>query len=150
MQKLNLAIMAALILTACATNGSTRSERIAETLSDPRVGEEVDRVCFTRGIDAFSENKEDSVVLRRAVNDEYLVITRSCPDLEWAQSLALINRSTSCLSQFDEIRVFRSAFGPSQADLPGGFRCQIDEIYRWDDSAIAEDESAETEEAEAN
>lgn len=143
MRHANLALVAALLLTACATTGSTRSERIAETLSDPRVGDRVDRICFTRGIDAFSENREESVVLRRAVNDEYLVITRTCPDLEWAQSLALINRGTSCLSEFDDIRVFRSAFGPSQADTPGFNLCQIDEIYRWDDDA-------EMEEAEAN
>ncbi|GLQ20141.1 DUF6491 family protein [Algimonas porphyrae] len=125
-------------LAACATTDRpTRSETLAQLRDDPRTGEEVDRICFTRGIDSFKEESRYSVVLRRGVSDEYLVVTRSCPDLERAQSLA-VNGSGSCLRRQDSIRVFTSAFGPSAGDTPGFNRCLIDRIYRWDGDAMDE------------
>lgn len=133
-------LSAATVLSACAsTDSPTRSERLAETLADPRVGEEVERICFARGIDNFYDEREESVVLRRGVNDDYLVVTRTCPDLDDAQSLGLESTS-GCLRRFDRIRIFRSAFGATSADVPGFNRCQIDRIYRWNQDAV-EDES---------
>lgn len=132
----SLSIAALMALGACATDGnSPRSEAIAETLADVRVGEEVERICFTRGIDSFSEEKRNSVVLRRGVNDEYLVVTRSCINLDMAQSLRL-DSSGGCLRRQDFIRVYQSAFGPSEADRFAFDRCQIDAIYKWDDDAV--------------
>lgn len=132
---ISLSAAALMALGACATDGqSTRSEAIAETLADVRVGEEVDKICFTRGIDSFSEEKRNSVVLRRGVNDEYLVVTRSCVNLDMAQSLRL-DSSLGCLRRQDHIRVYQSAFGPSDADRFAFDRCQIDAIYKWDDDA---------------
>jgi hypothetical protein len=126
-------------LGACATDGGTsRADAIAETLTDARVGEQVDRICFTRGIDSFSEEKRNSVVLRRGVNDEYLVVTRSCPNLDMAQSLRL-ESDLGCLRRQDYIRVYQSAFGPSDADRFAFNRCQIDEIYKWNDDAVVEE-----------
>lgn len=133
---LSAALMA---LGACATAGQqTRSDMIAETLADVRVGEEVDQICFTRGIDSFSEEKRHSVVLRRGVNDEYLVVVRSCPNLDMAQSLRL-DSTLGCLRRQDSLRVYQSAFGPSDADRFAFNRCQIDAIYKWDDDAIEGD-----------
>lgn len=132
----SLSLAALMALGACATNGnSPRSDVIAETLADVRVGEEVQRICFTRGIDSFSEEKRNSVVLRRGVNDEYLVVTRSCINLDMAQSLRL-DSSGGCLRRQDFIRVYQSAFGPSEADRFAFDRCQIDAIYKWDDDAV--------------
>jgi len=136
-----LTLFAAALLSACASTGtSTRAEAIAETLADARVGEEVNRICFTRGIDSFSEEKRNSVVLRRGVNDEYLVMTRSCPDLDMARSLRL-DSSGSCLSRSDSIRVYQSAFGPSDADQFTFNRCFVDAIYKWNDDAVVEDDT---------
>lgn len=140
---LSLSIAALMALGACATDGqSSRSDAIAETLADVRVGEEVDRICFTRGIDSFSEEKRNSVVLRRGVNDEYLVLTRSCINLDMAQSLRL-DGSGGCLRRLDSIRVYQSAFGPTDADRFVFDRCQIDAIYKWDDDALEDEESDE-------
>lgn len=131
-----LTCMAAVALAACSTTEtSSRSEQIAETLADVRVGEQVDRICFTRGIDSFSEEKRNSVVLRRGVNDEYLVLTRGCPYMDMAQSLRL-DSSGGCLREQDYIRVYQSAFGPSDADRFAFDRCLIDAIYKWDDDAV--------------
>lgn len=142
---ISLSIAALMALSACATDGqSTRSEAIAETLADVRVGEKVDRICFTRGIDSFSEEKRNSVVLRRGVNDEYLVITRGCPYLDMAQSLRL-DSTSGCLRRQDSIRVYQSAFGPSDADRFAFDRCQIDAIYKWNDDAVEGDEVKEPE-----
>lgn len=136
---ISLSLAALAGFSACATDGrQTRSDAIAETLADVRVGEEVDQICFTRGIDSFSEEKRNSVVLRRGVNDEYLVVTRSCPNLDMAQSLRL-DSTLGCLRRQDSIRVYQSAFGPSDADRFAFNRCQIDAIYKWDDDAIEEE-----------
>lgn len=145
---ISLSLAALIALSACATDGqSTRSDAIAETLADVRVGEEVDRICFTRGIDSFSEEKRNSVVLRRGVNDEYLVVTRSCPYLDMAQSLRL-DDTMGCLRRGDSIRVYQSAFGPSDADRFAFDRCLIDEIYKWNDNAV-EDDTVDDEAVEA-
>lgn len=137
--RLSLSFAALMVLGACATDGaSPRADAIAETLADVRVGEKVDRICFTRGIDSFSEEKRNSVVLRRGVNDEYLVITRSCPNLDMAQSMRL-ESDLGCLRRQDHIRVYQSAFGPSDADRFAFNRCQIDAIYKWDDDAVVEE-----------
>ena len=63
-----------LFLSACATTNSNqgRDEEIAELLSDPRVGEEVERICFQRNIDRFSETTDYSVVVRRSVSEASL------------------------------------------------------------------------------
>lgn len=136
--RLSLFLVALMALGACATDGVTpRADAIAETLADVRVGEEVDRICFTRGIDSFSEEKRNSVVLRRGVKDEYLVVTRSCQNLDMAQSLRL-DSSLGCLRRQDYIRVYQSAFGPSDADRFAFDRCQIDAIYKWHDEAEVE------------
>lgn len=136
---ISLSAIALMASVGCATDGhSSRSDEIAETLADARVGEEVDKICFTRGIDSFSEEKRNSVVLRRGVNDEYLVVTRSCTNLDMAQSLRL-DSALGCLRRQDYIRVYQSAFGPSDADRFAFDRCQIDAIYKWDDEALEDD-----------
>lgn len=130
-------------LTACATTDRmTRAETLAQLEQDPRTGEEIDRICFSRGIDSFNNESRYSVVMRRGVNDNYLVMTRSCPDLERAQSMA-IDGSSGCLRRQDTFRVFTSAFGPSAGDTPGFSRCFIDRIYRWNEDAVDEAEDAE-------
>jgi hypothetical protein len=83
------------------------------------------------------------------VNDEYLVVTNFCPDLDRAQSLKLDSQS-GVLTRQDFIRVYLSAFGPSDADRFSFNRCQIDAIYKWDpDAAEPEDRSDETDDTDA-
>jgi hypothetical protein len=139
---ISLSVAAIMALGACATNALSGSEKIAETLNDTRVGEQVDKICFARGIDSFSEEKRNSVVLRRGVNDEYLVVTRGCFNLDMAQSLRL-DRQTGCLRKGDFIRVYESAFGPQDDDRFAFDRCQVSEIYKWDDEAIEDDDAEE-------
>lgn len=137
-------LIACMGLGACATDGTSRTENIADLLTDPRVGEQVNNICFTRGIDGFSDTGKHSVVLRRGVRDEYLVVTKFCPDLQFAQSIG-IDKSDSCLRRQDDIRVFRSVFPQSELDAPGFNRCFVDAIYKWDDDAVDTPEDAEDE-----
>jgi len=141
---LGLCGAALITLSACATNGTSRSEDIAELLTDSRVGEAVDNICFTRGIDGFSDNDDYSVVLRRGVKDEYLVVTKFCPDLQFAQSIGLDNRR-SCLRRQDDIHVFRTAFPQSDIDRRGFTSCYIDAIYKWDKDALDPSEDGDGE-----
>lgn len=126
-----------LFLAACASTESNqgRDAQITELLSDPRVGEEVNSVCFRRNIDRFSDATDYSVVIGKGVNDKYLVLTRVCSDLEFAQSLA-VESNSSCLREQDYIRVFRSAFGPSELDTGAFNRCFVDAIYEWNDDPV--------------
>lgn len=139
------ALIGLAMLSGCATGASLSSdEELDATLASPMLGEKVDRICFSRGIDRFSNEKRNSVVLRRSVNDEYLVVSNFCPDLDRAMSLRLDSRS-GCLRRDDFIRVYQSAFGPREGDPLVFERCRIDAIYKWNeddrgvDDALSED-----------
>lgn len=126
---------AGLLLSGCATaDGISKSDEIAELLSDVRVGESVDRVCFTRGISSFSDATDHSIVVRRGVNQEFLLLLRSCPFLYQAQSVGLDPRS-SCLRENDRIFISQSVFEQRTPGLGGSNPCYIDAIYDWDESA---------------
>lgn len=136
MYKLSLScLLLPIFLTACATAGETKPRGIAAFDGDPRLGERVDKVCFTRGIDSFSDNTQDTVVLRRGPRDEYLVTTSGfCAHLDYAQSVGLRSR-TSCLRDTDQIYVSSGmAFGSQNAHLKNQ-SCFVDEIYKWDSKA---------------
>lgn len=125
---------AAMSLSACASTGVDRdAKRLARYADDPRLGEQVDRVCFANTIDDFRENTEDSVILRRGVSDDYLVFVNGCRDLEYANALALQN-SGSCLRRQDRLTIFQQGFGRLGRDVSPNF-CAVDVIYIWNEDA---------------
>lgn len=131
------------LLSACATvanGGDDDRVRGAEKFAeDPRLGERVDRMCFTSTIDGFSQPDEDTVVLRASASRHYLVETSACFNLERALSIGLDSR-TSCASRGDRLIVSDSAF-PSRSNTGTSVdSCLITAIYEWDDDA---DEEAE-------
>ncbi|TGY89959.1 hypothetical protein E5163_02145 [Marinicauda algicola] len=98
---------------------------------DPRLGEPVGRICFTREISGFGETTQDTVIVEAGANDSYLVKTFGrCADLEHADSMALDQFGASCLTEGDSIIPYDTAFGPDAVGLPPR-GCMIDEIYRW-------------------
>ena len=109
---------------------------------DPRLGEQVNRMCFGRSINGFEDATDRTVVLRARVNDHYLVETAGyCPDLDWAQSIGL-DQFSSCLTRGDSIIPFDSVFGASRSGHFGasrsghrGFPCRIRAIYEWNPDA---------------
>lgn len=153
MNRLVLAITGAvLMLGGCATTDedSTSSKQafLDELQNDPRVGEEVDSICFTGSIDGFTETTKRSVVVSVSPSRDYLITTFTrCEDLDHAMSMAF-NDFGACLRKGDKIIPFTSAFGPSSMDTPS-LGCIVDKMYEWDgDAEVSDEEDGDSEEAE--
>jgi len=126
-----------LILAACASSGP-RLEA-GDFLASPALGEKVDRICFTRSIDGFSQPTRTTVVVEEGVNDFYLIeVFGACQDLDWAQSLTFTRTTGSCLTRGDRLLAFDSAF-PDRSDLRFSNQCTIKSIYEWDRDKLGED-----------
>jgi hypothetical protein len=148
MRILSATAITGMLLAACATEPSVTDTLgdTAFTEADPRRGEEVRSVCFTRSIDGFGETSRRSVVVRKNANERYLIeVFPGCFDLDDAQSLA-IDSFSGCLTRGDEIKPFTSAFGPSINDF--NTTCRVSKIYRWDRDALDTPE-ADTDAVEA-
>ena len=134
---------AAAMLAACSSAPDADDE-MAKWEEDPRLGEQVNRICFADNIDSFRKATRNTVIVEEGVNDEYLIVTAgSCYDLDNALSLSLDTfGSSSCVSRGDNIFAYDSAFGPDETDIPP-VRCPIRAIYEWDeDAAEAEVETS--------
>jgi len=149
------ALLPALMLIGCATPAAKTSTGPAATslsetprglarfADDPRLGDEIESACFARNIRGFSDNTEETVVLRRSTNVRYLIeMAGVCIDLEQAQTIALINRQR-CVRPGDRIFVSRFITNLDDGDFTTG-QCTIGAIYAWDHNARpTSDNSAE-------
>ena len=127
-----LPAIALITLGACSSSmDDAISDEDQAWRTDARLGEQVDRICFTSTIDSFRSPTRSSVIVEKGVNDEYLIETMgSCPNLDWAQSLTFDTfGSSGCLGRGDSIYAFDSAFGPDNYSM--NFRCPISAIYEW-------------------
>ncbi|MAP93997.1 MAG: hypothetical protein CMK07_03505 [Ponticaulis sp.] len=131
------------LLSACATaaNGGMaereQTRGIAQFAEDPRLGEEVSRMCFTSSIDSFSTTTRDTVVLEVSPSRHYIVETSSCSNLDSAQSLA-IDGMSSCATRGDALIVSDSAFGLKNSSGLGPDRCLIKRIHEWNEDAAVD------------
>jgi hypothetical protein len=147
------ALLSATMLISCTTPATenaagtavsnTETPRgLARFADDPRLGEEIESACFARNIRGFSDNTEETVVLRRSTNVRYLIeMVGLCIDLEQAQTIALINRQR-CVRPGDRIFVSRFLTGLDDGDFTTG-QCTIGAIYAWDHTAKADAENSE-------
>lgn len=128
-------------LAACATSADDgKPKGIAALKGDPRLGEEVSKICFNRSIDGFSENTDRTVVLTKGVSDDHIVeVSGGCRDLKFAQSIA-IDSTLSCVTRSDYLLVSTSAFSLDDGTGIGPDRCYINKMYKWDKKAKAESE----------
>jgi uncharacterized protein DUF6491 len=151
---LGLSAIAALALFAAPLSASAeesaeepeKSKKEFSAEGDPRLGEEVTNLCFTRSINGFKRYDKDALILRRSVKDRYLVtFSGICSNLRSVQAVKLASRS-SCLSRGDTILVSDSAFFTDNTGF-GVERCTIKRIYNWNEDAVDEEtaEEAETE-----
>jgi len=145
-------LLAVGLLAACATTPSDKPRGAAKFAEDPRLGEKVDKICFNRSIDGFSQNDRDTVVVREGVNQHYLIEVRGvCSNLRHAQSIG-IDSSLSCVTRHDHLIVSTSSFSLNDGITPPD-RCTIRAIYEWDEDAevknAEEDPSEETAETAA-
>jgi len=136
-----LAVISGLTLFACATleNTEDKPRGIAAFEKDVRLGPAVDKICFKRNIDGFRNATKDTVVLDAGVRDEYIVeVHGSCFNLRNAQAIQL-DSNLSCLSKFDNLIVYDSAFG-TRTSPNSVERCSIKSIYKWDEKAESNEE----------
>ena len=140
MRLLVLASLAA--VAACASNGDSDNGADLDPATDPRVGDEQQRICFTRRINAFAEyGDDDGILLREGVNEWYLVtVAGPCPSLGFAQAVGLGPdlAGAGCLRRSDRIWVSDGSRGRGL----GTSSCLIDKIYAYDpDAEEPEDEA---------
>lgn len=144
------AATAALAAAACATQAtddtSADGDPAALAKADPRIGPEVNRICFQRSINGWRtiDGDNDAIILTRSVRDDYRVeYTGPCraSDFRFAETIGIVGRPAGgCLTRGDRLLV----------EGPGDFvnRCLITQINEWNRDA-AEDEAME-EEGEAD
>lgn len=131
---LTLGIVAAGFVAACASTAaeSDSDKGIAAFNEDPRLGEEVKKICFNRNIDGFSNATRHTVVLGAGPSKDYIVeVSGVCPTLRFAQSIA-IDSSLSCVTRGDYLLVSDSAFSLNDGSGMGPDRCLINKIHKWD------------------
>ena len=139
------AATAALAAAACATQSTDQSDADSDPAAlakaDPRIGPEVNRICFQRSINSWRtiDGDDDAILLRRGVNDLYRVeYTGACSasDFRFAETIGIVGRPAGgCLTRGDRLLV----------EGPGDFvnRCLITQINEWNEDAGEDEEEAE-------
>lgn len=101
--------------------------------SDPRIGESVTQVCFTRNLDSWQnvDNDRNGLILKMNSQDYYkLKLSYGC-DADWAIStIAVITPSSStCFSRGDRLK--------TDGDMSQGYgsACIILGINKWNPEA---------------
>lgn len=126
------------LLLSCTTIADEGPKGIAAFADDPRLGEQVNKICFRRNIDGFSNATKNTVVLSAGINDDYIVeVFGSCRNLRHAQSIA-IDSNLSCVDRNDVLIVSESVF-PKNDQAFDLERCSIQKIYKWNKRATAEE-----------
>lgn len=148
--RLSLTLATAMLAVAgCAsTDGAERPPAgIAKYADDPRLGEEVDRICFASNIDSFGNNTRDTFTVKEG-RDHYLIeVFGTCTPLEHAVTMA-IGASTSCLTRGDTIIVSDSL--TTRRDQPfSTARCVVKSMHEWDPKAESVEEDPESGAAES-
>ncbi|MCA8903086.1 MAG: hypothetical protein KDA53_17750 [Hyphomonas sp.] len=146
---------ACLILGACTTSSEPKARGAEKFADDPRLGAEVNRICFASSIDSFGSTTRDTFTVREG-RDHYLVeVFPGCSPLEHALTIGMEAR-TGCLTRGDRVIVSDSIM-PDSSDSPFSVqRCTVNAIYDWTPDAeeeVAEDagdeEAAPAEDSEA-
>ena len=139
-----------LILTGCASTGSSEREPagIAKYADDPRLGEEVNRICFASNIDSFGNNTRDTFTVREG-RDHYLIeVFGTCAPLEHAVTMK-IGASTGCLTNGDRIIVSDSLM-PRRDQPFSTARCVVKSMHKWDPKAEKTQDESDTDSADSD
>ena len=133
----------AVAATPALASGNEGADSGEEGGVDRRIGEQVDRICFSRNINGWRSVKgEDNVVLlKKSANRWFRVeVSGACPErvFRFAQSIGIDSRPAgSCVRRGDIILVKDT----------GDFtrRCFIQRINKWDHKAPAPGEETDEE-----
>ena len=149
--RLRFSAFAALATLAVCATGPVHAaqpglQSQADLAGDPRLGEQVDRICTGRSITGFGDVSEHSMVVRAGRDRHYLLETAgACEGQEQTRRLAFDQFST-CLAPGDRIlssnatpQTSRSLQFEPREMRRSGHGCQITAIYRWNPDARAAD-----------
>lgn len=124
-----------LLMAGCASpDGTTPAADRPDPLEDPRVGAEVDRICFASSISGFSAwDGEDGLILNRGPREKFLVtMLGACLPLDGAMRVGLDDRfGGGCLRRGDSLFISSSLIDSPSSDPFASGRCRIDRIYEW-------------------
>ncbi|MFC7290143.1 DUF6491 family protein [Hirschia litorea] len=138
-----------LALIACSTSNDDGPRYNEFSEQDPRIGEEVKRVCRGGGIDGFGETTRNTVVVSTGVKKQHLLkVAGGCFNLQNAQSISF-DQHSSCLTRGDSLLAFENVFGPSDTD-PRPIKCIITNIYEYDMDAVSDSDPTIEQEAISN
>lgn len=133
---LSLVVAASISALSMSSPGAAEHHE-AEERPDPRLGEEVNRICFQRNINNWRSVKgeDDVVLLERGVNNWYRVeLNGGCDErlFRFATAIGIESRpGGSCVTRGDVIIV---------EDGPGfNRRCFIRKMYEWNEDAAGDD-----------
>jgi hypothetical protein len=133
-----LTTIAAAGLAACTT--ATGDDDMAPE-EDMRVGERVDRICFTGGISGFRDwEGGDGLILRKGPSEEYLAtLFPGCLNVDNAMRVGFDERfGGGCLRRGDDLFVSDRMFAGGAGSAFDVVRCRVDAIYVWDEDADTE------------
>lgn len=131
---ITLVILMPVLMGGCA---SAPGEKVPLD-SDPRIGEKVSQVCFTRNIHSWDnvDNDRNAVILKMTNREAYkLKLSVGC-DPDWAMShIAVIPRGgANCYSAGDRI------ITDATRSQSYGSACTITRINKWDPEALTSPE----------
>ncbi|RAN34290.1 DUF6491 family protein [Hyphomonas pacifica] len=144
MRTLLYILAAPILLAACASTpaGEETPRGVAKYADDPRLGEEVDRICFASSIDSFGNNTRDTLTVREG-RDHYLIeVMGVCTNLDDAMRIGL-DSTGSCLRDMDAIIVSTQIMGGRDGSPFDTQRCTVKSIHKWNPDA----EKADVEES---
>jgi hypothetical protein len=124
-------VSAAFTVTTAAV-AQQENELPLEFASDPRLGDQVPRICFKQSIRSFGETTDTTVVVGYTRGRHYLVQTRQqCPGLDGAEGISF-QQFSACLTPGDYLLAddglaFRRPQGSRNTR-----RCRVEAIYEWD------------------
>jgi len=132
-----LLFMVSALLTGCATTQDDKAKIPLD--SDPRVGEEVQQVCFTRDLDGWQnvDNDRKAVILRMNNGKTFMLKLRGGCDPTFADlRLAVKTTGSGCFSPGDKVKTDGAVPGHS------GSECIVASIHKWDAKAVTKTEKS--------
>lgn len=126
------ALLATLVLAACATTGMSDGEKLA--LYHAHAGEPVQSFRFTGRINSWTALGDAAVAVWTRPSEAWLLgLSGSCPDLRYSHSIAVTSSMNRVSVGFDRVR-------PLGSGQPMSIPCQINEIRPLDVGAIRDAE----------
>lgn len=134
MKNLLSALVVSSVLAGCASLGGRISDDQRLAMYRAAAGEPVDSLQYYGRLQSWTPISDEALVVRVGPNRSYLLeMLGTCPDLDFAHSIALSSQFGRVYSRFDTVRVIGGATGHN---IP----CRIEEIRPVDTSAVREAE----------